>query len=49
VWDKLFGTYRAPATAPLAYGFDDAATRRIGAMPLFVDVNRGAAPIVRHD
>ncbi|MES1263203.1 MAG: sterol desaturase family protein, partial [Peristeroidobacter soli] len=49
VWDKLFGTYRAPAAAPLRYGFDAAASRRIGAMLLFVDVNRGTAPIVRHD
>lgn len=49
VWDKLFGTYRAPASAPLAYGFDPSAARRVGAMLLFVDVNRGTAPIVRHD
>src|SRR5690349_7597100 len=49
VWDKLFGTYRAPATAPLTYGFEDAATRRIGAMLACIDVNRAAAPIVRHE
>ena len=49
VWDKLFGTYRAPAAAPLAYGFEDAASRRVGAMLVCIDVNREAAPIVRHD
>jgi sterol desaturase/sphingolipid hydroxylase (fatty acid hydroxylase superfamily) len=49
VWDKLFGTYRAPATAPLAYGFEEAATRRVGAMLACLDVNSAAAPIVRHD
>jgi len=49
VWDKLFGTYRAPADGPMTYGFDENASRRVGAMLLFVDVNRGAAPIVRHD
>lgn len=49
VWDKLLGTYRAPADAPLPYGFGDTASRRIGAMLLCVDVNRAEAPIVRHD
>ena len=49
VWDKLLGTYRAPAAGPLPYGFADGATRRIGAMLACVDVNRAEAPIVRHD
>jgi hypothetical protein len=45
----LFGTYRPPASAPLSYGFEETATRRLGAMLVCVDVNRSAAPIVRHD
>lgn len=49
VWDKLFGTYRAPPTAPLRYGFDVAAERRWGAMLLGVDVNPGRAPMQRDD
>jgi hypothetical protein len=49
VWDKLFGTYRPPAAAALPNGFEDAASRRIGAMLVCIDVNREAAPIVRHD
>ena len=49
VWDKLLGTYRQPASTPLPYGFAGDAPRRVGAMLLFVDVNRDAAPIVRHD
>ena len=49
VWDKLLGTYRKPAAGPLQYGFDQAAANRMGAMLAFMDVNRGAAPIVRHD
>jgi sterol desaturase/sphingolipid hydroxylase (fatty acid hydroxylase superfamily) len=49
VWDKLLGTYRAPADAQLPYGFAEQASRRIGAMLLCLDVNRAEAPIVRHD
>lgn len=49
VWDKLFGTYRAPADSALRYGFEDAAARRFGAMLACIDVNRTSAPIVRHD
>ncbi len=49
VWDKLLGTYRAPATGPLLYGFSDHAARRIGSMLACVDVNRADPPIVRHD
>ncbi len=40
VWDKLFGTYRAPASETPRVGFDEAASVRIGAMLLGVDVNR---------
>jgi len=49
VWDKLFGTYRAPAEGALAYGFEAGAARRFGAMLACIDVNRSNAPIVRHD
>lgn len=49
VWDKLLGTYRTPAGAPLAYGFGELATRRVGAMLLCMDVNKSEAPIARHD
>jgi sterol desaturase/sphingolipid hydroxylase (fatty acid hydroxylase superfamily) len=49
VWDKLLGTYRAPAQAPLPYGFSENASRRFGAMLLCIDVNRNEGPIVRHD
>jgi sterol desaturase/sphingolipid hydroxylase (fatty acid hydroxylase superfamily) len=49
VWDKMLGTYRAPAAGPLPYGFADHATRRIGAMLVCIDVNRAEAPMVRHD
>ena len=49
VWDRLLGTYRAPAQAPLPYGFSANASRRFGAMLLCIDVNRNEGPIVRHD
>jgi len=49
IWDKLLGTYRAPAQSPLEYGFADAASRRFGAMLAFFDVNRNEAPIARHE
>lgn len=45
VWDKLFGTYRAPSTTPLRYGFDLAAEQRWPAMLAGVDVNAGAPPL----
>jgi len=49
VWDKLLGTYRAPAQAPLEYGFSETASRRFGAMLACMDVNKAEAPIVRHE
>lgn len=49
VWDKLLGTYRAPAEGPLAYGFAEPAERRFGAMLACIDVNRAEAPIARHE
>lgn len=49
VWDKLFGTFRSPATAPLPYGFEAMASRRIGAMLACIDVNCATAPIQRHE
>ena len=49
VWDKLLGTYRAPAQGPLPYGFSDQASGRMFAMLACVDVNRADAPMVRHD
>ena len=48
VWDKLFGTYRAPPQSALEYGFAENASRWFGAMLLCRDVNSGEAPIVRH-
>lgn len=45
VWDRLFGTYRAPSATPLRYGFDEPACRRWGAMLAGVDVNPGNAPL----
>jgi len=40
IWDMLLGTYRNPATFEGEVGFDAPATRRLGAMLAFVDVNR---------
>lgn len=45
LWDRLFGTYREPPAAPLRYGFDEAASRRYGAMLLGIDVNPGRPPV----
>lgn len=47
VWDKLFGTYRAPAPVE-RYGFAAPAARRIGAMLAGVDVNR-TEPLQHHE
>jgi len=47
--DKLFGTYRAPASQPLRYGFDDRATRRMPAMLAGVDVNREIEALQHHE
>lgn len=49
LWDKLFGTYRAPATQPLRYGFEPFASKRIGAMLMFVDVNDKKYSIRRYE
>jgi len=49
VWDKLLGTYRAPAQSPLEYGFTETVSRRFGAMLLCLDVNRSEPKIVRHE
>ena len=49
VWDKLLGTYSAPAQSPLEYGFTETASRRYGAMLLCLDVNRNEPKIVRHE
>jgi len=49
VWDRLLGTYRAPADAPLEYGFSESASRRFGAMLACRDVNAAQTPIVRHE
>ena len=49
VWDKLLGTYRAPAQSSLEYGFTEGASRRFGAMLMCVDVNRNEPKIVRHE
>lgn len=43
VWDLLLGTFRNPKDFAGEVGFDDAATKRIGAMLAFVDVNRPIA------
>jgi sterol desaturase/sphingolipid hydroxylase (fatty acid hydroxylase superfamily) len=43
IWDLLLGTFRNPEDFAGEVGFDDAATRRIGAMLAFVDVNRPVA------
>lgn len=43
IWDMLLGTFRNPKDFEGAVGFDDAATRRLGAMLAFVDVNRPIA------
>ena len=39
LWDMLFGSFRNPATWEGRAGFDAEASRRIGAMLLFQDVN----------
>jgi sterol desaturase/sphingolipid hydroxylase (fatty acid hydroxylase superfamily) len=39
LWDMVFGTFRNPATWEGRAGFDEQASRRIGAMLLFQDVN----------
>ena len=39
LWDMLFGSFRNPATWEGRAGFDAQASRRIGAMLLFEDVN----------
>jgi len=43
VWDLLFGTWRNPKDFAGAVGFDAPATRRVGAMLAFVDVNAPVA------
>ncbi len=49
LWDKLFGTYRAPAPQALRHGFDAVAAARIDAMLLGRDVNRDATPLAHHE
>jgi sterol desaturase/sphingolipid hydroxylase (fatty acid hydroxylase superfamily) len=39
LWDMVFGTFRSPAAWEGRAGFDEPASRRIGAMLLFADVN----------
>jgi sterol desaturase/sphingolipid hydroxylase (fatty acid hydroxylase superfamily) len=40
VWDRIFGTYAAPAEGTVAVGFEPERSRRWLAMIFFVDVNR---------
>ena len=39
LWDMIFGTFRNPESWEGRAGFDAEASRRIGAMLLFQDVN----------
>jgi sterol desaturase/sphingolipid hydroxylase (fatty acid hydroxylase superfamily) len=48
VWDKLFGTYRAPTSVTPRVGFDQRAAQRVGAMLLGVDVNVEQSARARH-
>jgi len=43
IWDLLFGTFRNPAGFEGEVGFDQSATKRLGAMLAFVDVNEAVA------
>jgi hypothetical protein len=43
IWDMLFGSWRNPETFAGEVGFDAPATRRLGAMLTFIDVNRPVA------
>jgi sterol desaturase/sphingolipid hydroxylase (fatty acid hydroxylase superfamily) len=40
IWDMLFGTYRNPAEADVACGFDEDGEAKVGAMLAFEDVSR---------
>jgi hypothetical protein len=42
LWDKLFGTYRAPVEEPIRVGFDRAGFAEQLKMLAFVDVNAPA-------
>ncbi len=48
VWDKLFGTYRAPPASTPRVGLGEAAAGRWAAMLAGVDVARQRAPRTRH-
>jgi sterol desaturase/sphingolipid hydroxylase (fatty acid hydroxylase superfamily) len=43
IWDMLFGSFRNPAGFEGDVGFDQPATKRLGAMLAFVDVNGAVA------